>query len=105
MAIFRKRRFKAKKEEDLGYSFINIFTLGSIYDDTRSGVIFTECNVVIHENNYILILQSSFPQYLIGMTYISLKETQRSTVTLDLTNSVTILGAKCHLMPIILIAI
>lgn len=80
MAIFRKWRFEVNKEDDLGYSFINIFTLGSIYDDSRSRVMFIECDVVIHENNYILILQSTFPQYLIGMAYISLEETQRSIV-------------------------
>lgn len=71
---------------DLGNSLINIIAIWLIDDDTRSRIFWVECNIVVHKHNDVLILESTFLQYLICMTYISLHICHNDRTLLTLIN-------------------
>lgn len=52
---------------------IDIATLGMVDDDTRPRILWAVCDVVIHEHDDVLVLESPLLQYLVGMADVRLQ--------------------------------
>lgn len=52
---------------------IDITTLGMVDDDTRPRILWAVRDVVVHEHNDVLVLESSLLHYLVGMADIRLQ--------------------------------
>ena len=66
---YRKIRRMSKH---LRNTSIDILTMRTVYNNTLPRIIFIISNVIVHEHNYVLLLESSFLQYLVCMAHVSL---------------------------------
>lgn len=57
----------------LGNPSINIATLGMVDDDTGPRILRAMCDVIVHEDNNVLILESSLLHDLVRMADVRLR--------------------------------